>query len=120
MFNSKIASLEARIARLEAHLTKTARLKKAMYSPEEEYMGELKDFLEDAWAESGARFKLMGLNIIGTIHAVDADVKILFGNQFLKIVVTGPYNQKKTTEVGAGDFEDVHAALMECVSELHG
>ena len=120
MFNSKIASLEARIARLEAHLSRKASVKKAMYSPEEEYMMELKNFLEEAWEESGGKFKLMGLNIIGTIYAVDASVKILFANEFLKIVVTGPYNQKKTTSVGAGDFQDVHEALLSCVGEIQG
>lgn len=122
MFNHKIASLEARIARLEAHLSRKASVKKAMYSPEEEYMMELKNYLDEEFEELDITFKLVGLTMTGIFRdLMGTTISISFGNPFLKIVVTADYGQKYLKKISNGEsFEDIKEAVLSCIGEVQG
>ena len=120
MFNSKIASLEARIARLESKLSRTASVSRTANPTV--IMSSLVQYLNMRWEEAGGKFsQVAGTMIEGVVDAVDASVTLKLKGPNVKMIVTGPaYNgsQKYEDEVPFVSNQQVSKALEQLIGEV--
>jgi len=125
MYNSKIASLEARIARLESRLTKRS----SNPTFEKEYLEHLEKYLSSYFEDTGRSIppKIIGQEL-STAGGGISDNIITTETPFLKIDVRpshlGQRNISKKMIVDFYDYsesslDDVRVFLMSCVRQFH-
>ena len=115
MFNSNIASLEARIARLEAHLTRIASTR---HSASFVSIADLTQYLNIRWDEAGGKFEqVAGTMIEGFVDAVDAQVTIKQRGPNIKMIVKA-VGQKYEDEVPSISNEQISKALEKLIGEV--
>lgn len=122
MFNSKIASLEARIARLESKLSRTASLSRTANPAL--IMSSLVQYLNMRWEEAGGVFIQSPVDatlIEGDVDAVDASVTLeLQGPKIFMSVEAPSYRGSKVYE-GVVTFvsnEQVSKALEKLIGKV--
>jgi hypothetical protein len=117
MFNSKIASLEARISRLEGHLTRRASNRYSAFSLTP--MGPLVQYLNIRWEEAGGKFQeVADTMVLGEVDAVDAQVTLKQRGPNIKMIVKAD-GQKYEDEVPFLSNEQVNKALEKLIGEVY-